>query len=336
MKKLVSFAVAAFCALNSVMAVSAADNGYLSAYSEVVSEYAAVSRVSNLSNLDYDSYPNVNYEIALSAYKPLDLYYALKDINNDGTPELFISNKHEVDYNIYGFFTIYNGDLTDVCPGVGYRYCINVLDTNEIYGIGTGGAEYNYFTTYKLDGGELSTTDEISIEEDVAQHNGTVISDSDCDELLKNNSRHIIELDWKKLDDFSDNVNGNQLNVADSNEDKQNEVGVYVNGEKLSLSQPAITVDGRTLVPMRDVFEALGADVDWDSENKEATGTKGSVVVKLAVGSNFIYVNGKEIQLDVPAQITGGRTMLPLRAVAESFGAQVEWDAVNRRVDIKL
>ena len=112
------------------------------------------------------------------------------------------------------------------------------------------------------------------------------------------------------------------------------EVKVVVNGKALAFDQPPIIESGRTLVPLRAIFEALGATVDWNQSKQTATAVKGDVTVSLAIGSNILVRNGKNIELDVPARLVGGRTLVPARAVAESFGAKVAWDPATKTVTI--
>ena len=111
------------------------------------------------------------------------------------------------------------------------------------------------------------------------------------------------------------------------------DVSVKLDGKTLAFEQPPVIIEGRTLVPLRAIFEALGATVEWDGATKTVTSSKGDVTVKLAIGSNVLYKNGEGVELDVPAQIVGaGYTMVPARAVAESFGVEVGWDDATKTV----
>ena len=89
-------------------------------------------------------------------------------------------------------------------------------------------------------------------------------------------------------------------------------------------------VQGRFLVPMRGIFEALGAEVGWDGETRTVTGVKGDISVKLTIDSAEAFVNEEAIELDVPATIVNGRTFVPTRFVSESLRADVSWDAETR------
>ena len=111
-------------------------------------------------------------------------------------------------------------------------------------------------------------------------------------------------------------------------------ISVTLNGEYVTFDQPPIIQDGRTLVPLRAIFEALGADVEWDGAFQMVTATKGDVVVRMQIGNNVMTRNGQSITLDVPPQIVNDRTLAPARAVAESFGASVNWDEATQTIII--
>ena len=112
---------------------------------------------------------------------------------------------------------------------------------------------------------------------------------------------------------------------------------VKLNGEYIDFSkygQNPVIENGRTLVPLRSVFEALGASVEWDGATSTVTSIRGNVTVKLTINIATIYVNGEAKTLDVAPKILNGRTMVPLRAVVEAFGCQIGWDGVNRTASI--
>ena len=111
-------------------------------------------------------------------------------------------------------------------------------------------------------------------------------------------------------------------------------ISVILDGEQIQFDQPPIIQNGRTLVPLRAIFEALGADVNWNESSQTITANRGGVEVSLQIGSNVLERNGQNTSLDVPAQLIGGRTLVPARAVAESFGASVSWDEATQVVRI--
>lgn len=116
------------------------------------------------------------------------------------------------------------------------------------------------------------------------------------------------------------------------------EILVRVNGEYLDFDQKPEIVNGRTLVPVRAIFESMGINVNWDGTTRTVSASRGATSITMVIDTNVINknTNGKKtsVEIDVPAQILGNRTMVPARAVSESFGASVKWDALTRTVII--
>ena len=113
-------------------------------------------------------------------------------------------------------------------------------------------------------------------------------------------------------------------------------ISVVVNGEEVVFDQPPITENGRILVPLRAIFEALGAKVNWNQSTQMITAVKDNTVVTLRIGSSFLEKNGVPIRIDVPARTVAGRTLVPARAIAESFNAIVAWEQRTQTVTIRL
>ncbi|MFY9174800.1 MAG: copper amine oxidase N-terminal domain-containing protein [Peptococcia bacterium] len=111
------------------------------------------------------------------------------------------------------------------------------------------------------------------------------------------------------------------------------EISVTINGDKLSFDVPPVIENGRTLVPVRVIFEALGAEVTYNAASKTVAALKGDTVIILKIGGGA-NVNGKNIDLDVPAKIVDGRTLVPLRFISESLGATVNYDPATQSVKI--
>lgn len=107
-------------------------------------------------------------------------------------------------------------------------------------------------------------------------------------------------------------------------------VSIEIDGKKVQFTQstgePFIDENGRTQVPLRVVMEQYGCDVEWDSANNAAVIAKGDITVIVPIGQSYILVNGKTVVMDTAALVQNGRTYLPIRAVLEAFGADVEWD----------
>ena len=114
-----------------------------------------------------------------------------------------------------------------------------------------------------------------------------------------------------------------------------NDITVYVDGQEIVFDQPPVVQNGRTLVPMRAIFEALGAEIQWDGAEKRVDASWGMGSLSLWIGSSEIEMgNGSIVFLDVPAQVINGRTLVPLRAVSQCMGAEVLWSGATRTIGI--
>lgn len=111
-------------------------------------------------------------------------------------------------------------------------------------------------------------------------------------------------------------------------------IKVYVDGQKVLFDVGPRLVGGRTMVPLRAIFEALGATVEWEEETKTVTAYNEAYIVKSTIGKNEMFVNNESISIDVPPMIVDSRTFVPARFVAEAFNCNVEWDHENFIVKI--
>ncbi|MBI5834373.1 MAG: PQQ-binding-like beta-propeller repeat protein [Armatimonadetes bacterium] len=103
------------------------------------------------------------------------------------------------------------------------------------------------------------------------------------------------------------------------------EIAVKLDGKWLALDPAPVMVGGRVMVPLRGIFEALRAEIKWEAATKVITATRGTTVVMLGVGSRNVSINGQVSALDVPAQLIGGSTYVPLRFVGQALGCAVVW-----------
>ena len=111
-------------------------------------------------------------------------------------------------------------------------------------------------------------------------------------------------------------------------------IKVIIDIKNVKFDVPPTIVNGRTLVPLRAIFEALGATVEWDDATQTVTSEKEGTKISLTINSNIMTVNGEEKTLDVPATLIDSRTLVPVRAISESFGLAVGWDGENNIVSI--
>ncbi len=115
----------------------------------------------------------------------------------------------------------------------------------------------------------------------------------------------------------------------------EDDIKVVLDGSAMSFEVPPQIINDRTLVPLRAIFEAIGAAVDWDEETRTVTAVKDGIEISLTVDSYIMTVDDRTVELDSPAVIVDDRTLVPVRAVSESFGAEVGWDAQSRTVTIE-
>ena len=115
-------------------------------------------------------------------------------------------------------------------------------------------------------------------------------------------------------------------------------VTVTLNGDPIEFDVPAQIIDDRTMVPMRKIFETLGATVEWVPEQQGIIATRDSQIVVMKIGAKLMFVTdistgqNDSVSLDVPPLIVHDRTLVPIRAISESLGVTVDWDGETRTV----
>lgn len=117
----------------------------------------------------------------------------------------------------------------------------------------------------------------------------------------------------------------------------QETVKVNVNGKSVAFDREPIIEEGRVLVPLRAVFEALDCRVTYEEsgDTKTVTARKGTNFLNFTIGDNTLYTNNDTVTLDVPAKIIEGRTYVPVRAISEGIGADVNWDDETKTVIVE-
>lgn len=115
----------------------------------------------------------------------------------------------------------------------------------------------------------------------------------------------------------------------------EHQIKVFFDGTRLETGEAEPFIEnGRTLVPFRAIFEAFGAEVGWDGSTKTVTGITDECELRLTVDKADAMVNGIGMKLDIPAKIKNNRTYVPLRFVAQSMGAEVEWVDSTKTINI--
>ncbi|MDP5275954.1 stalk domain-containing protein [Chengkuizengella axinellae] len=129
------------------------------------------------------------------------------------------------------------------------------------------------------------------------------------------------------------------LKDIDYNSLLNSEIKVILDGELLSFPEPPVIKNGTTLVPMKQIFQALGADVHWNNNTKTVYGEKFpgesySLNFSLTIGDKTASVNNQKVELLQPGELINNKTFVPLRFVSEALGADVQWDQNTKTVTI--
>lgn len=112
------------------------------------------------------------------------------------------------------------------------------------------------------------------------------------------------------------------------------DINVHLDSKPLTFDVAPQIMNGRTMVPMRAIFEALGAGISWDDDTKTVTAVKGADVIKATIGNNIIDLNGQGKEIDSAPVIKDGRTLVPVRFISESLGYHVRWEDETSTVHI--
>ncbi|MBN2286106.1 MAG: lamin tail domain-containing protein [Tissierellales bacterium] len=109
-------------------------------------------------------------------------------------------------------------------------------------------------------------------------------------------------------------------------------INVELDEQPIFFDTEPIIQNGTTLVPLRAIFEALGASVEWNNETRTVTSVFDGTTVKLTIDSKTAYKNGLGFELLSAPVIVNGRTLVPVRFISESFGLFVDWEPITRTV----
>ena len=111
-------------------------------------------------------------------------------------------------------------------------------------------------------------------------------------------------------------------------------ISIFLNGDELDSDVEPMIINDRAFMPMRIIFEAMGAEVTWDGMEQSVLARRGEMTIQLWIGKTNALVNGQAVPLDAAPVIFAGRTMVPARFIGESFGYKVNWDGAQRMVSI--
>ena len=114
----------------------------------------------------------------------------------------------------------------------------------------------------------------------------------------------------------------------------ENDISVIFNGTQLTFDVPPQIINDNTMVPMRAIFEAFGATVEWDNDTNTASAYKDDRFVRLTIGDANMYINDEAVPLETPACVINDRTLVPVRAVSQAFNLGVQWNEYMKQVII--
>lgn len=219
-----------------------------------------------------------------------------------------------------------------------YKNGLEVFDTEKKIWKETQGYNKDYGTTYDL----IYTGEEFVL----VYNNNNIFDTSAVFYTSKDGINWIIEknkLDLLRKLNLCVNYDTNIYNTIDIirkqiSDDALNgkniPVKVFLDDELIKFDQDALLINGRVLVPLRKIFESLGGTVIWDQKTKIINGQIGEKNIILKIGEKSAKVNGEKVFLDVPAQIINGRTLVPVRFIADCTGKKSTWDQNNYIVRI--
>lgn len=196
-------------------------------------------------------------------------------------------------------------------------------------------AEEEFSNSANIDYGYDESYDETEKPEDITSGRSDDVStsyDEDYDEGTNS------DITSSKYDDKEQSYNESfDERVTDTEEipvPKPEGIKVFLNGKQLEFDVEPMLINSRTMVPMRVIFEALGAKVDWDGSTQTAIGETKKTTVKITIGKDYLLKNDNIVVLDSPAVVISGRTLVPVRAIAESLDCKVEWYGETQVVEI--
>ncbi|MBO5007609.1 MAG: copper amine oxidase N-terminal domain-containing protein [Clostridia bacterium] len=183
------------------------------------------------------------------------------------------------------------------------------------------GYDESYDETEKQDEITIGASDDIhtSYDEDYDESGTQDISSGKYDDVSQSYNK-----------EFDESV----TNAETPTYSQPNGITVILNGKQLEFDVEPMLINSRTMVPIRVIFEALGAKVDWDGTTQTAIGVTKSTTIKITIGKDYLLKNDNIVVLDSPAVVISGRTLVPVRAIAESLDCAVNWYGETQVVEI--
>ena len=125
-----------------------------------------------------------------------------------------------------------------------------------------------------------------------------------------------------------------KVSLEGKNDYQNQNIKLLVNDKTVSTDVYATIVDGATMLPIRDVFNKLGTDIEWNGQNGEVKYRNKNKSTTLTVGNKLAVVDGKTVEMDAAPFEENDRVYIPARIISESLGAKVEWDSNTQTIKI--
>ena len=196
-------------------------------------------------------------------------------------------------------------------------------------------AEEEFSNSANIDYGYDESYDETEKPEDVTSGRSDDVKegyDEDYDEI---GSQDVTSSEYDdKEQGYNESFDERVTDAEERPISKPEGIKVFLNGKQLEFDVEPMLINSRTMVPMRVIFEALGAKVEWDGSTQTAIGETKKTTVKITIGKDYLLKNDNIVVLDSPAVVISGRTLVPVRAIAESLDCKVEWYGETQVVEI--
>lgn len=257
-------------------------------------------------------------------------YYTLL---NDGTLEYTLTSDGILSQDgKNGYYITHKKTCADTTKGTkGYIKTLGLCDSNFNVVIepayeNTAFSYYNNLAIVKKGSTSYTTSD---LNEKTGNGKYGII-DRAGNELVKCKYDSIV----RTGDTYALTLNG-ETTALKSNELYNNgTIQILLNGVNINTENEPYIKEGYTMLPLRTVAEALGAEVNWNSTNKTITISKDSKKAELLIGSNEMITNSMSITIPVPAEIVDNVTYVPLRSIATALDTNIKWDSENKIVNI--
>lgn len=288
--------------------------------------------------------------IDFSKGNPFDTAYLLDAISKMDTAGITVSEEngaYTVKINNDAFYSIIKQYMQVILSNPAYGALLTETPMEEITAAIDNFSKANVFggkdisTTYTInDKGYLASSDtslDIAVDLAVIADLFDVSDNTSTDKFNVNIKAKCEYTDYDAITAIgfpvlTDENSANMTEITTIPSD--DEISVYVNGEKFYFDVAPQSVNDRTMVPMRAIFEALGAEVEYN--DGVIVSVFGDKTITHTIGETVIYINEEKLEMDVPSFETGGRTLVPVRFISEALGADVLWIEESQTVMISL